>query len=58
VTYFLWPLVPLDVAVSRIRDGHGLDPSMASIGLGGMTVSPLFLISTHCSTFDAVSFKL
>jgi len=27
------------------------------IGLGGMTVIP-FLISTHCSTVDAVSYKL
>jgi len=26
-------------------------------GLGGMTVAP-FLISNHCSTVDAVSFKL
>jgi len=27
------------------------------IGLGGMTVTP-FLISNHCNTVDAVSFKL
>ena len=43
--------------------GHGLDPSMDWIGLdwiglGGMTVTTFFLISNHCSTVDAVSFKL
>jgi len=47
---------------TETRVGHGLDPSMNCIGLGcvrlaGMTVTP-FLISNHCSTVDAVSFKL
>ena len=39
------------------RVEHGVGPSMDWIGLGGMTVTP-FLISIHCSTVDAVSFKL
>jgi len=39
--------------------GHGLDPSMNSIGLGlgGMTATPLKL-AIYCSTVDAVSHKL
>jgi len=32
---------------------HGLD----WVELGGMTVTPVFLISNRCSTVDAVSFK-
>ena len=38
------------------RVGHGLDPSMDWIGLGGMTVTR-FLISNRCCTVDAVSFN-
>jgi len=34
------------------------DLDMDCIGLGGMTVTPFFKISNHCSTVDAVSFKL
>jgi len=36
---------------------HWIHSWMALDWLGGMTVTPFF-ISNHCSTVDAVSFKL
>jgi len=50
-----WELAILENRVNRV--GHGLDQSMDWIGLRGKNVTS-FLISNHCSTVDAVSYKL